>query len=156
MSTFFTHGLSVVVLLGSGIVSGVFFAVAVSVIPMAMELPVDRYVEIHKLLGRNYDPMMPIIVISSIVADMVLAGLVDDLWIQVLFALSAVLLLGVSVVSRACNVPINRQVALVDAGTIPAGWQDPRPLWRDWHHLRTAMALLGLTLNAIAVAWVAA
>ncbi|MFD9908738.1 anthrone oxygenase family protein [Streptomyces sp. NPDC059063] len=155
MSTFFTHGLSVVVLLGSGIVSGVFFAVAVSVIPMAMELPVDRYVEVHKLLGRNYDPMMPIIVITSIVADLVLAGLVDGLWIRALFALSGVLLVGVSVVSRACNVPINRQVALVDAGTIPAGWQDPRPLWRGWHHLRTAMALLGLTLNAIAVAWVA-
>lgn len=147
------HGLSLVALLGSGIVAGVFFAVAISVIPTAMALSVDRYVEIHKLLGRYYDPTMPIIVISAGLADFVLGGVADRSWIQALFVLSGLSLAGVSVVSRACNVPINRQVQLVESGSIPDGWQDPRPLWRNWHYLRTALALFGLAANAIAVAW---
>ncbi|MFJ2578129.1 DUF1772 domain-containing protein [Kitasatospora aureofaciens] len=147
------HGLSLVALLGSGIVSGVFFAVAISVIPTAMALSVDRYVEIHKLLGRYYDPTMPIIVISAGLADFVLGGTADRTWIRVLFVLSGVALAGVAVVSRACNVPINRQVKLVESGAVPEGWQDPRPLWRDWHHLRTVLALSALAATAVAVTW---
>ncbi|MFF3072524.1 anthrone oxygenase family protein [Kitasatospora sp. NPDC057904] len=153
MNDLVNHGLGLVALLGSGIVSGVFFAVAISVIPTAMALSVDRYVEIHKLLGRHYDPTMPIIVISAGLADFALGGTADRAWIRVLTVLAGVALAGVAVVSRACNVPINRQVKLVESGAVPEGWRDPRPLWRDWHHLRTALAMVAFVGNAVAVTW---
>ncbi|MCA2228512.1 anthrone oxygenase family protein [Nonomuraea aurantiaca] len=145
-----TDLLSIAALVGSGVVAGVLFAVALSVLPALFAMPADRYVYTHQLVGRRWDPTMPIIVLSSMTIDVVLAVLTRA-EPAVLFATAAVLLLGVSVVSHFCNVPINRVVKSLDPDEVPPGWRDPRPLWRRWHLLRTALALLGVTVNAVAV-----
>jgi uncharacterized membrane protein len=142
--------LMVAVLLGSGVTAGVLFAVALSVLPALFAMPTERYVYAHKLLGRNWDPTMPVIVLSSTVLDVVLAAVVAPSRATVWFAVAGALLLGVSAVSHLCNVPINRRVKSVDPDRIPAGWQDPRPLWRRWHLLRTILAVLAVVVNAAA------
>jgi len=148
-----TTVLSIVELLGSGLTAGVLFAVALSVLPALFAMPMDRYVETHRLLGRNWDPTMPVIVLTSTAADVVLALLAPTTSRVVLFAVGAALLLAVSGVSHLCNVPINRRVKAVDsAAGIPAAWPDPRPLWRRFHMLRTALAILALFVNAVAIA----
>ena len=141
--------LSVAVLAGSGVVAGVLFAVALSVLPALIAMPADRYVYAHQLIGRRWDPTMPIIVLSSTAIDVVLAFLADSR--NVLFVVGAVLLLAVSVVSHFCNVPINRVVKKLDPESIPEGWRDPRPLWRRFHLLRTTLALLAVVVNAAAL-----
>jgi uncharacterized membrane protein len=143
-----TGVLGVLVLLGSGIVAGVLFAVALSVLPAMAAMPADRYVYTHQLLGRNWDPTMPVVVLTSTLADVLLAIFAEP---AALFAVAAVLLLAVSVVSHFCNVPINRRVKSLDPAGIPADWADPRPLWRRWHLLRTVLAVAALVLNAVAV-----
>ncbi|WP_280634814.1 hypothetical protein [Streptomyces oryzae] len=40
---------------------------------------------------------------------------------------------------------------MADPTALPDDWEDPRPLWRCWHLLRTALALVALLLNAAAV-----
>ena len=140
---------AVAAVLGSGIVAGVLFAVALSVLPALFTMPPDRYVYTHQMLGRNWDPTMPIIVLSSLFSDIVLATLVPAGPTRVLFITAAVLLLSVSVVSHFCNVPINRRVTGLDPSRIPAQWHDPRPLWRRWHLLRTAFAVGAFTINAV-------
>ncbi|SPL89742.1 unnamed protein product [[Actinomadura] parvosata subsp. kistnae] len=145
-----TELLSVAALVGSGVVAGVLFAVALSVLPALIAMPADRYVYTHQLVGRRWDPTMPIIVLTSTVIDIVLA-LLTSAATALLFATAAVLLLGVSVVSHFCNVPINRVVKSLDPAEVPPDWRDPRPLWRRWHLLRTTLALLGVTANALAV-----
>jgi uncharacterized membrane protein len=142
--------LGVTVLLGSGVTAGVLFAVALSVLPAMFAMPTDRYVYAHQLIGRNWDPTMPIIVLSSTLLDIVLSVLVTGPE-RTLFIMGAVLLLGVSVVSHFCNVPINRRVKTIDPQEIPPDWEDPRPLWRRWHLLRTVLALLGLLVNGLAI-----
>lgn len=144
-----TDVLRVLVLLGSGVTAGVLFAVALSVLPALSVMPADRYLYAHQLIGQYWDPTMPIIVLSSTVADLVLTVMVPapGAW---LYAAGGALLLGVSVVSHFCNVPINRTVKVLDPDRIPAGWRDPRPLWRRWHRLRTVLALLALGTNATA------
>jgi len=141
--------LSIVELIGSGVTAGVLFAVALSVVPALAAMPMDRYIQTHRLLGRNWDPTMPIIVLTSTAVDVALAVLTND---TALFAVGAVLLLAVSAVSHLCNVPINRRVKALDTGDVPAEWADPRPLWRRFHLLRTALALLALLVNAVAIA----
>jgi uncharacterized membrane protein len=143
-----TTVLSVVALLGSGLTAGVLFAVALSVLPALFAMPMDRYIETHRLLGRNWDPTMPVIVLTSTAVDVALAVLTDK---TVLFAIGAVLLLAVSGVSHLCNVPINRRVKALDTAEIPAEWPDPRPLWRRFHTLRTVLAILALLVNAVAI-----
>ncbi|MCX2923030.1 DUF1772 domain-containing protein [Streptomyces sp. NEAU-W12] len=146
-----TEVLGVAALIGSGLTAGVLFAVALSVLPALFAMETGTYVYAHRLLGRNWDPTMPVIVLSSTLADGVLAVAVTGT-ARPLFAAGAVLLLGVSGVSHLCNVPINRRVkAITDPAVIPPGWQDPRPLWRRYHYLRTALAVLALTVNAAAL-----
>lgn len=144
--------LVVVVLLGNGLVAGVLFAVALSVMPALIALPADRYVQTHKLLGRYYDRVMPFIVASAVIGDVVLAlrGAPPS---RIGFAMAAVLLVGVMVVSQTRNVPINNRVKRLDPAAMPVDWDDPRLAWRNWNLLRTAFAVLALVTNASAVAW---
>ncbi|MET9464228.1 MULTISPECIES: anthrone oxygenase family protein [unclassified Streptomyces] len=144
--------LGVVALLGSGVTAGVLFAVALSVLPALFAMETGTYVYAHKLLGRNWDPTMPVIVLSSTLVNGVLAVTVSGTG-RPLFAASAVLLLGVSGVSHLCNVPINRRVkAITDPAVIPADWEDPRPLWRKFHYLRTVLSVVALVFTAAGVA----
>jgi uncharacterized membrane protein len=141
--------LEIAVLLGSGTVAGVLFAVALSTLPALIAMPPGRYIYAHKLLGRNWDPTMPAIVLSSTVLDIVLAFTSAR---AALFAVAAVLLAGVSVVSHFANVPINKVMRTLDPDDMPEEFRDPRPLWRRWHHFRTGLALLALIVNATAIA----
>ncbi|WP_240135239.1 anthrone oxygenase family protein [Streptomyces sp. MUM 178J] len=144
--------LGTAVLLGSGVTAGVLFAVALSVLPALFAMETGTYVYAHKLLGRNWDPTMPVVVLTSTLLAGALAVTADDSAARVLFGVAAVLLLGVSAVSHLCNVPINRRVKAVEnPEELPADWEDPRPLWRRWHMLRTLLALLALVVNATAV-----
>jgi uncharacterized membrane protein len=146
--------LSVFVVVTSGVIAGVLFGFAVSVLPAFSAMPTGRYVYSAELIGRNWDPMMPIIVLSSLVADVVLVVVGPAGTTIPLFIAGSVLLLGVSVVSHYCNVPINHQVKKIDPDNIPADWHDPRPLWRRFHLLRTVLAVLAVVVNAIALAMV--
>ncbi|HEY8339389.1 MAG TPA: DUF1772 domain-containing protein, partial [Egibacteraceae bacterium] len=110
------------------------------------------YVQTHKLLGRYYDRVMPFIVASAVIGDVVLAlrGAPPS---RTGFAMAAVLLVGVMVVSQTRNVPINNRVKRLDPAAMPVDWDDPRLAWRNWNLLRTAFAVLALVTNASAVAW---
>jgi uncharacterized membrane protein len=142
----------VLVLLGSGTVAGVLFAVALSTVPALALMPPDRYVYAHQLLGRHWDPVMPLIVLGSTLADLALAVLPGAGGPRLLYASAAVALLGVSAVSHLRNVPINRLLNTLDPARIPPDWRDPRPVWRRWHLLRTGLAFAALLLNACALA----
>ncbi|MEV6599740.1 DUF1772 domain-containing protein [Actinoplanes sp. NPDC051346] len=141
------QALQVAVLVGNGIVAGVLFAVALSTLPALIAMPPGRYIYAHKLLGRNWDPTMPILVISTTLADLVLAVVAPT----PLYSTAAALLVAVSVVSHFANVPINKQLRTLDPDRLPADWADPRPLWRKWHLLRTACAVGALVANAAAI-----
>ncbi|MEO3885622.1 DUF1772 domain-containing protein [Nonomuraea sp. B5E05] len=144
--------LGAVAVLGSGLTAGVLFCVALSVVPALRALPPDRYVQTHELLGRNYDPTMPLMVLTTALVDVLLAIMTPAGGPRSLFAVAAVMTVGVSLVSHLCNVPINRRVKVLDPAAIPADWTDPRPVWRRWHLLRTVLAVMALAVNAAAVA----
>ncbi|MET9262158.1 DUF1772 domain-containing protein [Amycolatopsis sp. NPDC004079] len=133
----------------SGAIAGVLFAVALAVLPALFAMPPAQYVYSHQLIGKRWDPTMPVLVLGSTALDVVLAFLVPGrAW---LFGAGAGALAAVSVVSHFCNVPLNRAVKRLDPEAIPAHWADPRPLWRRWHLLRTGIAVLAAGLNAAAI-----
>ena len=140
--------LGVAVLLGSGLTAGVLFSVALSVVPAFLGVPPERYVELHKLIGRRYDHVMPPLVATWTVLDVVLATGADTATSRALFVSAAVLGCGVAAVSQLGNVPINRRVKRLPAGPVPAGWADPRGAWRTFNLVRTHLAVLALAANA--------
>ncbi len=140
--------LEVVLLLGNGLVAGVLFAVALSVVPAMAAMSPGRYVYTHQMLGRNWDPTMPAIVLTTTLIDLVLATVSGGWPRQALLGGAALLLLAVSVVSHFRNVPLNRIVKTLDPERLPEDWSDPRPTWRRWHLTRTVLAVIALGLNA--------
>lgn len=135
------------VLVGTGTVTGIFVAVAVSVAPAMAAMERADYLRAHALLGKGYHPLMPILVNVVTLSGFALAWLAEPpaRW---LFPLASALLIGVQAVSHLGNVPINRSLGALAAD---GPWQDPRPLWRAWHRLRTALALLALLTDTVAV-----
>ncbi|MEU8803916.1 DUF1772 domain-containing protein [Spirillospora sp. NPDC048819] len=146
------NALVVVGLTGSGITAGVLLAVAISVVPAMAAVSPLMYVRFHQLLGRNWDPTMPAIVLTSALTCVALAVVAGGNGSRVLFGCAAALLVAVSGVSHLLNVPLNRQVKGLDPDApLPADWRDPRAEWRRWHLLRTGLAIAALLLNALAV-----
>jgi uncharacterized membrane protein len=141
--------LSVLALLSSGVVAGVMVAVAISVVPALAAMPADRYVSAHQLLGRGYDPALPVTVVTATLLNAGFAVTADDLRHRVLCGAAALCLVGVSVVSHTRNVPLNRIVRRLDPARLPDNWQDPRPRWRAWHLVRTGLALAACALTAL-------
>ena len=144
-----TEALQVVALLSTGLVCGVFFAIAVSVLPTLFALPPGQYIAVHRLLGKGYHPAMPLIVNAGTLADLALAILRDGP-ARGLWALAFVAMLAVQGVSHLCNVPINRTLAGVDPDAIGPEWTDPRPKWRGFHLIRTAAASVALLVTCLA------
>ncbi|MFJ2812804.1 DUF1772 domain-containing protein [Streptomyces sp. NPDC091279] len=143
--------LAVLVLLGNGVAAGVLFAVALSVVPALAVMPAERYVYVHQLIGRNWDPTMPVIVLLSALLDTALALTADDTTRATLLGTAALHLVAVSWVSHFRNVPLNRRVKALDPSALPADWSDPRRIWRRWHLIRTKLAVTALALNAVAL-----
>ncbi|MFH8788922.1 DUF1772 domain-containing protein [Streptomyces roseoverticillatus] len=146
------HLVGAALLLGSGLVAGVFFAVAISVLPALAAMTPDRYLHAHRLLGKGYHPTMPILVNATLLADIALAVLAPSAAVRAMLIVSAVGIVVVEAVSHLCNVPLNKLAGRTDADSVPADWHDPRPLWRRWHMVRTGAALAVLILNSFAIA----
>jgi uncharacterized membrane protein len=143
-----TDVLRVLVVMGSGTVAGVFVAVMLSVMPTLAQLPVTTYVRVHQMLGKGYHPIMPLIVLLVLAADILLALVDHGNGTAPLFVLAIVCQVGVQGVSHLRNEQLNKRVRAVDGTVISPGWADPRRSWRRWHLVRTGLAIAVFTINA--------
>jgi uncharacterized membrane protein len=130
--------------------SGVLFGVALANVPGFVALPADEYVRVHQLLDRHYEPTMPVVVLTAMALDAVLAIGSADPARRLVHAAAGLLLLGVVLISVLVNVPMLRGVRRADPDALPLDWIDPRPRWRAWNTVRTAFAVLALALTATA------
>lgn len=146
-----TDVLSVLTLLAGGLAAGVLVGVAVANVPSFAQMPADRYVAVHQLFDRHYEPLMPLLVLGAAAVDVVLAILADEGGRAGLFTVAALALAGVAAVSQLANVPLLNSVRTVDPNALPADWPDPRPAWRRWHLARTGLSVLALAATASAV-----
>jgi uncharacterized membrane protein len=143
--------LNVAALLVSGLVAGVFFDVAIAMMPAFFAMRPGSYVEANNMIGEHYHPVMPIIVNIATISDLLLGIMSDSPSRQVLFFVAFAALVGVQLVSQFGNVPINKRMLKIDPEDVPEDWGDPRKLWSNWHFLRTAFAAIAFVINGTAV-----
>lgn len=135
-------------LIGSGLLAGTLFGVAVGVLPAFASVPAQRYVSLHRVVGAGFDRVMPWITAGTTALDVIAAfGVAGP--VRGLLLTAAVLQAGVALISQLGNVPINRAVRALPEGPLAAGWPDPRGRWRRWHLLRTSLALGALAAHAV-------
>lgn len=143
--------LNVTAMLISGLVAGVFFDVAIAMMPAFFDMRPGSYVEANNMIGEHYHPTMPIIVNIATISDLLLGILSDSASRQLLFFGAFACLVGVQLVSQFGNVPINKRMLKIDPENVPEDWGDPRKLWSSWHFLRTAFAAIAFIINGTAV-----
>jgi uncharacterized membrane protein len=142
--------LSVVVLLTSGLIAGVFFDVALAMLPAFMIMTPGRFIYANNTIGKGYHPTMPIVCSVTVLTELALALSVPEPRRYLFFAATA-LIIGTMLVSEFGNMRINRILLKVDPENVPGDWSDPRASWRAFHLLRTVLAVLAVTANGIAV-----
>ncbi|MBP2327291.1 putative membrane protein [Kibdelosporangium banguiense] len=142
-----------VVLLANGLAAGVLVGTQLGGWPLLESLPPAGYVSAHAFFSTRFDPFMPVCFVAAAVGDVVLGVLADRAVTAVLFLTAALLTLGSVVVSLVKNVPLNRWIRTLDPDRLPADFaeRDPRRRWGGWNRARTALAVLALLFNCVAV-----
>lgn len=146
----YLHLLSVLVMLASGVIAGVFFDVALAMLPAFMVMTPGRFIYTNNTIGKGYHPTMPIVCTTTVVVDLTLVFIAHGAH-RYLFLTATLLVAGTMVVSEFGNMRINRILLKIDPENVPSGWQDPRSRWRAFHLLRTALAVIAVAVNGTAV-----
>jgi len=144
-----------VFLLLSGTLAGVLFAVEIAIVPTVRALPVDRWVQVHRLLDERFDPLMPRINKVALAICAVLLVLANGLDSKVAFGVAWLCIIGVAVVSEAFNVRMNRDITTWNPAAPPPGWSGVRQRWAAANRIRTLIAALGFigAVIGVALAW---
>ncbi|MFD8145406.1 anthrone oxygenase family protein [Streptomyces sp. NPDC059708] len=143
-----------VLLVCTGVAAGDMFCTAVGLAPLMRVQSYRTYVSTVRFLQPRYDPAMPVINSTALLAGAAACVFAPSALARGLLAGAAVLVVAVIAVSVAKAVPINRFVLGLDPQAEPADWRavDPRAAWRRWHLVRTAAMTGALALDAGAVA----
>jgi uncharacterized membrane protein len=137
------HALSWMFLLLSGILAGTLFTVHMAIVPTLTALPGERWVQVHTLLDKRFDPTMPRINMVSLVICAALVLLADGGPAKVAFALGGLFTVGVAVVSEAYNVRMNKHLEKWDPEALPPDWLGLRARWASANLVRTVFAIVG-------------
>jgi hypothetical protein len=140
-------------LIANGLAAGVLLWSAVAGVPFLLIMPAQRYVQAEQFWGKRFEPLQPICMALTGVADVALALNVGNTTARWLFGIGAVVVGAVITVSLTRNVPIKRWVMSLDAKALPEDFEqrDPRRTWAVWNLTRTVLAVAALVANAAAV-----
>jgi anthrone oxygenase-like protein len=135
-----------VYLLLSGVLAGVLVAVEIAVVPMLGALPGERFVQVHRLLDPNFDPVMPRMnKVALAVGAAILVFGSGGLPPKIAVATAEVCIIGVALVSELANVRINRRIHTWDVADLPADWRGIREHWFWANRARTALGVAAFT-----------
>jgi uncharacterized membrane protein len=139
--------------LSAGLTAGILFGDRMGATFARRELSPSSFVSFQQTLHQHFVPMMPILMIVAILASSAWLILNRSRVRSDGFAFLALAVLanvGVLVLTRLVNVPINHELMSWDAAAPPA---DVMAIWARWeqaHTLRTGFALLGFALELLA------
>ncbi|MFA1548315.1 anthrone oxygenase family protein [Actinomadura chokoriensis] len=142
-------------LLLSGVLAGVLFTVERAIVPVVGVLPAERYVQVHRLLDRRFDPMMPRVNKVSLAVCAGLVAAAGGVWPRVVIACAGLCIVGVAVVSEGWNVRLNRVIDGWDPAAPPADWPSVRARWAVANRARTLLAVAGFgaAIAGAALVW---
>lgn len=141
--------LATLFMLLSGLLAGTLFMVEIAVVPTFGALSGERWVQVHLLLDKRFDPLMPRINKVSLVICAALVVFADGLGAKVAFASGGLCIVGVAIVSEAFNVRMNRHLSSWDPHALPLGWTGLRSRWASANRIRTIFAAAGFAAAVV-------
>jgi hypothetical protein len=141
--------LSAVFVLLTGGLAGVLAGVELAVVPMLAALPGDRFIEVHRLLDRRFDPTMPRTAQLALITGLTLVIITPGTAGRVAFGLALSAVVAVALISELGNVRMNRRIDSWPPGDPPDGWTVLRAGWARANRVRTAAAAAGFLAAVI-------
>lgn len=150
--------LTILTVLGSGLIAGVFFAFSASVMKALGRLPPAAGIAAMQSINIVIiNPLFLGVFLGTAVACSVLAISSILQWQRpgsiYLLTGAAVYLIGSILVTMVFNVPLNNALASVEPGTSESidVWTNYLTDWTFWNHIRTAASLATAALLTIAI-----
>jgi uncharacterized membrane protein len=110
------------------------------------------FLEMHQGAVRGLNTLLPALALISILLTVALTWLARGKGVVFWLYLGVLLLMVAGgVVTRFFNQPINAQVMAWTADSLPTNWADLRTAWWNWHVVRTALSVLGITMLLAAI-----
>ena len=142
--------LTIATALGSGLMAGVFFAFSTFIMQALAQLTVPQGVRAMQAINRTVlNPLFLGVFGGTAIAGVLVAIVAVPRWSDpsagALFAGAMLYVLGTFGVTVVGNVPLNEELARVDAeGADAAGiWATYLRRWTAWNHVRTIAATAG-------------
>lgn len=148
-----TELLTMVSIVGIGLLAGGLVAVAVAVVPLMTKLDLPDYLRLHDGLDAQFDPFMPILNVTTMLAAVGWLVVAPGGWPRAGVAFGLAMAVAVALVSQFGNRPINQRITGWHRDhSIPATAQGALRRWKALHQVRTAAAVLGfLAYGLVAV-----
>ena len=133
-------------LLLTGLYTGLLFADRIGVSPIRPKLPAAAFVLYQQELHLRFGKLMPVLLGGSLLAGLISLIVQRRSYLSKEFIFTAIAMLctiGVIILTRLINVPINETLMTWQASAPP---ENVMQLWAPWegsHTIRTVIALLG-------------
>jgi uncharacterized membrane protein len=140
----------------TGLYTGLLFADRIGVSPIRPKLPAAAFVLYQQELHLRFGKLMPVLLGGSLLAGVIVLILQRRNYAskEFVFTLMATLCtMGVIVMTRLINVPINETLMTWQVAAPP---ENVMQLWAPWegsHTIRTVLALLGFALLSYGIAF---
>ncbi len=144
----------VTAVLSCGLAAGIFLGDRMGASFARPELSASSFVQLQQIIHMNFVRMMPPLLLAAIVAGLAWLLLIraqrrsPEFWL-VMAALAA--MIGVAVLTRTINVPINDQLMTWSVEAPPANLREVWSRWEAAHTVRTILWLAAFVFEAVAL-----
>lgn len=127
-----------------GLLVGGLFFVNMAIVPTFKALSTGSYAEFHHVLDRYSDPYMPILTFSTALLAIGELWFAQPAWQIVSRLIGIVCILSVALISILVHGPVNRRIRTWRPDRQIEQLPEMRSRWVAGHHVRTALAFIGL------------
>jgi uncharacterized membrane protein len=149
------HVVPVVSIVLTGLAAGVFLGHKMGISIARHKLSPQSFVQLGQSFHVYFARVMPILTIGAVLASILWSVLLRSTWRTVHFWLilgASIEMLSAVVLTRAVNIPINKQLMSWSTETPPANVKEIWEPWEKAHTIRTILALSSFILQVVAFA----
>jgi uncharacterized membrane protein len=145
----------VIALISTGLIAGIFFGHRAGVSRASTQLTPGSFIQLQQIIHQVFQRMMPPLVVAAVLGTLTwtvllrAGGPVVAFWLLVS---ASVCLLGAAILTRAINIPINRQLMTWDSQAPPREFSEVWGRWECIHSIRTILAVIALVCQTLALA----
>jgi uncharacterized membrane protein len=146
--------LRVVAVVSAGLLAGIFVGHRAGLHYAVPKLSASSFVQLGQVIYSHYVRFMPPLVVTALVSSALWVVMVRSRWRTAEFwlvAISAGAILAILAVTRAVNVPLNKNLMTWSVDSPPP---NPQQLWEPWERvntLRSVLATAALVLETAAL-----